>query len=29
VNLEIIWRTVQEDLPSIVTPLQQILKHED
>jgi uncharacterized protein with HEPN domain len=28
VNLEIIWQTVQENLPPLVTPLEQILAEE-
>jgi uncharacterized protein with HEPN domain len=28
VNLSIIWQTVKEDLPALVSPLKQILKEE-
>ena len=28
INLDIVWQTVQEDLPALIVQLEQILPHE-
>lgn len=29
INMEVVWQTIHEDLPSLVTPLKKIIKQEE